>query len=97
MNNDFFDLCVANGKFVLTENQFHPAYYKTYKIKTVKDCADEDWKTDLIHQKKRIPKGTEFDNYRIFKNLYGTYLDVRYEGNLYSIKPGDVELIKITS
>lgn len=67
--------------------------YLKFKVRTVKDCINEDWKTAIAHNQKRIPAGTELEVKDILWNLYGKFIEVDYDGERYSIDPKNVEYI----
>jgi len=97
MNNDFIDIRVSNGRYILALKDInHPAYFKSYKVKITEDCIDEDWKTFIARNKPMVPKDTVFKEYKLFQNLYGLFFDVEYKGFKYSIDPRYTKLIKIS-
>ena len=51
-----------------------------------KDVWDEDWKTAIAQNKPLIPKGTALTG-KVMRNLYGHFINVRFQDYLYSIKP----------
>lgn len=58
-------------------------------LRTVRDTYDED----TIHSHLPIPAETELEVVNCYQNLYGTFIDVVYNGRTYSIKPKHVEVI----
>lgn len=93
--NAYEKVQVSNGLFMLALfDSTHSAYYKNYKLKIVEDCIDEDWKTFVAKKKDIIPEGTIFNEYSLFRNLYGLFFDVSFNTHRYSIDPKYVELIK---
>lgn len=73
-------------RFVVNDTK-HPAYCGNYSFILVDDSIDENWKTHMAKNKKIIPKGTCFKEFGVIQNLYGTYLNVVYEGCRYNINP----------
>ena len=57
---------------------------------TLREVNDEDWKTALAQNKPRILKGEKVEVYRVLKNLYGVFAEVKYGGNNYSLKLSDL-------
>ena len=45
-----------------------------------RETQDEDWKTAIAQHKKPIPAGAEVEVLGITQNLYGDFVDVRYNG-----------------
>lgn len=62
------------------------------KARTLKELADEDYKTQLARRYKNIPKGaivSVVDDK--FTNLYGTFCIVRYKDNTYHVNKRDLD------
>lgn len=57
-----------------------------------RETQDEDWKTAIAQHKKPIPAGAEVEVLGITQNLYGDFVDVRYNGTRYSVKHGVVKV-----
>jgi len=69
-----------NGNYRIELNQ-------EIEVTMAEDVWDEDWKTLAIAQNKPwIPKGTTLTG-KVMRNLYGYFIDVRFQDYLYSIKP----------
>lgn len=66
---------------------------KVFKVRTIRDCINEDWKTAIAHHQPRIPKGTELEVKDILQNLYGKFIEVDYQEFRYSLDPRNVEYI----
>ncbi len=64
-----------------------------HRVRTVKYAPEEDWKTALAQGIKPIPYGTELNAIGVYRNLYGTFLEVEYNGRCYTIAPRCVEII----
>ena len=64
-----------------------------FKIRTVTDVQDEDWKTNAIRPKERIPANTELEVVDVFTNYYGRWLKVIYNNSFYYINPLKVEYV----
>lgn len=58
-------------------------------IRTVRVTYDED----TIHSHLPIPAETELNVVNCYQNLYGTFIDVEYNGRTYSVKPKHVEVV----
>ena len=56
-------------------------------LTTVREVADENWKTQLARGYKNIPKDTQVEVVGFTNNLYGHFIDVKYNGIRYSVKP----------
>ncbi len=94
--DEYFEIYVHNGLFLLnTKNVVSLAYYKNYQLKIIKDCIDEDLKTFFAKKQEMVPSGTLFKNFEVFRNLYGTFFNVRHNNYTYSIDPRYVDLLKI--
>ena len=57
------------------------------KAITKKELCDEDWQTQLAQGYENIPANTTVDVIGDITNLYGIYIKVIYNGNLYYVKP----------
>ena len=66
-----------------------------FKIKTLMNLQDEDWKTAIAQNKEIIPKNTELEVTGVIYNCYGRWLEVIYNNSLYYIDPSKVECIKM--
>lgn len=72
-----------------------PGNYKTlmfiFKVRTVVDVYDEDWKTAIAQHKEIIPANTELEVLNVLTNFYGRWLEVVYNNSHYYIDPSKVE------
>lgn len=69
---------------------------KSYVI-TNKSIAHEDWKTALVrpHEYPQIPPKTKCEFVGKFFNFYGDFFQIRGpNGNIYYVKPEDVDFVK---
>ena len=83
-------LCSGNyyGEFILNNEETYLFLSdKSYRLVTAIEVFDEDYKTASIHNKQSIPKNTEVILETFFRNCYGEYFAVRYNGILYYSKP----------
>ena len=95
MERDFEEIRCSNGRYMFAmRDKNHLAYYKNYIVKTNDICIDEDWKTFIAQNKNLIPKGTVFEKWEIYKNLYGIFIDVIWEDKKYSLDTRYVEFHK---
>ena len=65
-----------------------------FKVRTVKNCQTEDWKTALAHNIKPIPAGIELTA-EVYYNFYGSWLIVRYNDWTYYIDPKSCDFIDL--
>ena len=74
---------------------FDPDSHKTlifiFKVRTVVDVDDEDWKTAMAQHKEIIPANTELEVLNVLTNFYGRWLEVVYNNSHYYIDPSKVE------
>ena len=69
----------------------HKTLIFTFKVRTVVDVYDEDWKTAIAQHKERIPANTELEVLNVINNYYGRWLEVMYNKSIYIIDPSQVE------
>ena len=62
--------------------------------RTLKKCYDQDMRSLANQNKKYIPEGEIVVVTDSYRNFYGHYIDVHYDGYVFSLKPSDVEIIK---
>ena len=62
-----------------------------FKVRTVVDVYDEDWKTAIAQHKEIIPANTELEVLNVLTNFYGRWLEVIYNNSHYYIDPSKVE------
>ena len=75
-------LYCSNGKFVWgSECQ--------WKVRSIRSL----WDDMCIHRKLEIPEGEVLDIQNCYQNLYGTFIEVVYHGQTYSVKPKYCEVI----
>ena len=60
------------------------------RVVTKRELCDQDWKTQLSKRYPNIPKGEEVTFLRKYNNLYGTFCDVFWNGNVYSVCAEDL-------
>lgn len=63
-------------------------------VKTKKSLCNEDWKAQRARGYGNIPKDTEVVVKGFVQNFYGEFLQVFYNGNIYSIDPRDVFYVR---
>lgn len=61
------------------------------KVKTTVFCQDEDKKAAIKLNKQGIPKGETLEVLRMFQNLYGVFVQVKYKTETYNLKPRHLE------
>lgn len=66
-----------------------------FKVRTVMNLQDEDWKTAIAQNKETIPENTELEVTDVIDNCCGRWLEVIYNNSLYYIDPSKVEYIKM--
>lgn len=54
------------------------------------DLSDGDWKTQHARGYGDIPKGTVLMVNEVMTNLYGTWINVKYDGWTYSVRESDL-------
>ena len=59
-------------------------------VVTKRELCDQDWKTQLAKGYPNIPKGEEVIFFRKYNNMYGTFCDVFWNGNIYSVRKEDL-------
>ena len=64
-----------------------------FKVRTLVDVEDEDWKTAIAHHKETIPANTELEVLNVLNNFYGRWLEVIYNNSHYYIDPSNVEYL----
>lgn len=83
-------------KTKLIKGHFHSSYTvpENGELVTVNtNCEHGDWKTASVFPKKwpTIPKGTKVKVVRIFLNLYGLFVCVEHNGQVYDIEDRFIE------
>lgn len=63
---------------------------KSDVVVTKRELCDQDWKTQLAKGYPNIPKGEEVTFFRKYNNMYGTFCDVFWNGNIYSVRKEDL-------
>ena len=77
-------LYCENGLF-----RWHRSETEPTVVRTICNTYDED----TINAHLPIPPETELEVVKCYQCLYGTFIDVNYNGKIYSIKPKYVEVI----
>ncbi len=75
-------LYCSNGKFVWKKGI-------KWKVQALRPL----WDDMCIHRKLDIPEGEILDIQNCYQNLYGTFIEVVYHGQTYSVKPKYCEVI----
>lgn len=60
------------------------------KLVALQSFMSEDWKTQAARGYGCVPKGAIVDFVKMVRNLYGTYVLIEYNGNLYYTHPSNV-------
>ena len=91
-----FDNGFTIGEFILNngENYLFTAD-KQFILETAEEVFDEDYKTALVKGNPSIPKGTKVILRKFFKNLYGEFFAVNYNGYLFYAKPSCFNYVKL--
>lgn len=55
-----------------------------------RELCDQDWKTQLAQGYGNIPAGAEVYCGKEFRNYYGAYVRVRYNGHVYDVRKTDI-------
>lgn len=89
--SDNKDFCFYPGPFKDSRSLIRTII--RFRVKTICECQNEDWKTAIAHHQPRIPEGTELEVKDILQNFYGKFIEVDYQGDRYSLDPKNVEYI----
>ena len=84
------------GEFILNnEETYSFLSNKSYQLVTATEVFDEDYKTAITQGNPSIPKNTEVVLESFFRNCYGEYFAVRYNGYLFYAKPSCFNYVKL--
>ena len=99
MNIDSYKVYLSDNKeyCFYSELYLDPASLKyrqvQFKVRTICDCMDEDWKTAVALNKPKIPKGTELIVKGVLTNYYGRFVEISYSRYNYSLNPRLLEYV----
>lgn len=68
---------------------------RTWKLRTICETYDEDFKTAISQHIPAIPKNSEVIYVDVIRNYYGEFIRVRYNGRIYDVKPCCLEYIEV--
>lgn len=87
-------LCLAEEMISMISKEIKKLSYRDLfpgdVVVTKRELCDQDWKTQLSKRYPNIPKGEEVTFLRKYNNLYGTFCDVLWNGNVYSVCAEDL-------
>ena len=59
-----------------------------------RELSDHDWKTQIAKKYPNIPRGSKVELMRHVDNLYGSFVRVRWNGNIYDVHMYDLEYME---
>ena len=62
-------------------------------VETICDAEHGDWKTAMVHNIPKIPKGTQLKVNKVWRNFEGLWVEVDYGGRLYDISPRQLKYV----
>lgn len=68
---------------------------RTWKLRTICRTCEEDFKTAISQHIPDIPENSEVIYVDVFRNYYGEFIRVRYNGRIYDVKPRCLEYIGV--
>ena len=63
-------------------------------VETICDAEHGDWKTAMVRNIPKIPKGTQLEVTKVWQNFYGVWVEVNYGGRHYDISPRQLKYVK---
>lgn len=83
-----FDNGFTIGEFILNDGEDYLfTADKQFILETAEEVFDEDYKTASVRGNPSIPKGSKVILREFFKNMYGEFFAVDYNGYLFYAKP----------